>query len=179
MAKSIAFLGRGGQGIVFAANSLSEILFNSGYYVSQLQSYGAEVRGGSVIAYTVFDREPIENPFIESFTLAVVIHEYGVKRWVRHLENSNLVVVDRDLVKTRIGNTLEAPLSSKAIEHDVYKALNMVALGLALGIGVVEVDDNVVEDVLRGKKGFEINYKAYKLGKSIGLSIRSTLAKKE
>ncbi len=179
MAKSIAFLGRGGQGIVFAANTLSEILFKSGYYVSQLQSYGAEVRGGSVLAYTVFDREPIVNPFIESFTVAVVLHEYGVKRWVRHLENSQLVIVDSELVKTRLENTVEAPLSRKAIEHGVYKVLNMVALGLVLGMGVVEVDERVVEGVLRGRKGFELNYKACRLGRSIGFDIKKHLVKRE
>jgi len=161
---SIAFLGRGGQGIVFAGTILSEIMFNEGYYVSQLQSYGAEVRGGTVIAYVVVDEKPIENPFIESFDIAVVIHEDGLKRWSEHIKRSKVVIVDRDLVKTRYPNMVEAPLSEKALENDVYTSLNMVAVGLVLGSGVLRVNDDTIDTVLRTRRGYEQNIKAVKLG---------------
>lgn len=172
MPTSIAFLGRGGQGIVFAGTILSEIMFNEGYYVSQLQSYGAEVRGGTVIAYVVIDKKPIENPFIESFDIAIVIHEDGLKRWSQHIKRSKIVIVDRDLVKTRYPNMVEAPLSEKALENNVYTSLNMVAVGLAIGIGNLSVDYNAIDAVLRTRKGYEHNIKAVKLGLDIARELK-------
>jgi len=169
---SIAFLGRGGQGIVFAGTVLSEIMFNEGYYVSQLQSYGAEVRGGTVIAYVVIDEKPIENPFIESFDIAIVIHEDGLKRWSEHIKRSKVVIVDKDLVKTRYPNMVEASLSEKALENNVYTSLNMVAVGLVLGSGVLKVSEDTISNVLRTRKGYEQNIKAIKLGLNMAENLK-------
>ena len=173
---SIAFLGRGGQGIVFAGTILSEIMFNEGYYISQLQSYGAEVRGGTVIAYVVVDEKPIENPFIESFDIAVVIHEDGLKRWSEHIKRSRVVIVDMDLVKTRYPNMVEAPLSKKALENNVYTSLNIVAVGLVLGSGILRVSEDTIDNVLKTRRGYEQNIKAVKLGIDMAENLKNVFA---
>ncbi len=178
MVLSIAFLGRGGQGIVFAGTVLSEIMFEMGYYVSQLQSYGAEVRGGTVIAYVVIGREPIENPFIESFDIAVVLHEDPLRRWSSHIKGSRIVIVDGDLVRTRYENMVEAPLSRRAVENNVYQSLNMVALGLVLGLGIIDADRDIVDKVLRKKKNYEVNKRSVEIGYEIAQSIKDTIKEK-
>ncbi len=167
---SIAFIGRGGQGIVFAATLLGEILFKSGYYVAQLQSYGAEVRGGSVIAYVVYGREPIENPFIEGFDYAIVLHEDGLKRWREHISRSKTVYVDSELVKTRLDNMVETPLSRVAMENNVYDALNVVGVGLIHRIALKNIPLEVAEEVIKSKKRSQLNLKAYKLGYRLAIT---------
>ncbi|HDI02011.1 MAG TPA: hypothetical protein ENF93_00040 [Ignisphaera sp.] len=168
---SIAFVGIGGQGIVFAAEVLAEILFNHGYYVAQLQSYGAEVRGGSVLTYVVFDREPIDNPFIDSFDIVMVLHEGGLRRWCRYVEKSKLAIVDEDLVSYRRENALVYPIVKKSIEQKVHGAENIVAVGIALKLFPIDIELDRALEVLKGKRNVEKNVRALKIGFEIGKEI--------
>ncbi len=172
MANSIAYLGIGGQGIVYAASITAEYLFSKGYNVSQLQSYGAEVRGGTVLAYTVYDEGEIINPFIESFDIVIVLHENSLSKWIKHIENSRIVIVDKDLVKTRLNNTLEAPILQKAIEENLYSTINMIGVGVALNIAFDKVDDTLIEKILSKRKNYEQNIKSYTIGKEIARELK-------
>ncbi len=172
--RSIAFLGRGGQGIVFAAEVLAEALFEEGMYVAQLQSYGAEVRGGSVLSYVVFDRDRVENPFIESFNVAIVLHGAGLRRWREHLEHSNLVILD-ELVEASLPNAVKLPISRACIERGLLGSENVVAIGIVASSRVVNPE--TVESVLRRRKGFERNVEALRLGLSLGSGVGSAIAK--
>ncbi len=174
--RSIAFLGRGGQGIVFAASILAEALFKKGYYVVQLQSYGAEVRGGSVLAYVIVDKKKVENPFIEAFNVAIVLHEAGARRWNKLLENTNLTIVDRDLVMTKTGKqVVEAPIVSELISNNLSGRENMASIGVLQGLELIDVDEETILSVLRGKKDLEANIRAYKLGVSVGERLKDIL----
>ncbi|NPA97069.1 MAG: hypothetical protein GXO32_05655 [Crenarchaeota archaeon] len=171
--RSIAFLGRGGQGIVFAGEVIAETLFEQGLYVAQLQSYGAEVRGGSVLSYVVFDRDRVENPFIESFSLAIVLHEAGMRRWMKHLEGSDLVILD-ELVSAELRNAVKLPISRVCVEKGVLGRENVVAIGVIAASGVL--DPSVVERVLSRKRGFEKNIEALKLGLELGRDVADRVA---
>ena len=177
MVMSVAFGGSGGQGIVFAAEVLAETLFEHGLYVSQLQSYGAEVRGGSVLAYVVLDDKPIENPFIESFSIAVVLHRAVVARWRKHFENSSVLVVDSDLVGSELPNAVRLPIARKAMENGVGGAENVVAVGIALRLLPIEVPKDVVLRVLSKRRNFEINARALELGLSLGEEAKNMVAR--
>ncbi len=49
--------GRGGQGVVLAANLVAEITFQSGYMPQSFPFFGAERRGAPVIAFVRYSRE--------------------------------------------------------------------------------------------------------------------------
>ena len=163
----IAYLGRGGQGIVFAATLTAEALYEKGYYVAQLQNYGASVRGGSVLGYVVADNEPVKNPFIEEFDVIIVLHEEGLKRWKWLVEKSKKIILDEKLVKTNIHGAIKAPLSTIAEKEGVYQALNIVAVGAVFSIIDIEGIDEVIDKLLQKRKNYEINKKAYLIGKEI------------
>lgn len=161
----------GGQGIVFAATVLGETLYRLGYYVAQLQNYGASVRGGAVYGYVVFGEDEIVNPFIEELEVLVILHEQGRKRWENIVGKSEKVIYDKDLVKP-VENGIALPIAKEADKHGVYRALNMVALGIASRILGVEGIDEAVNEVLRNKKNYELNIKAYRLGGKLAHRIR-------
>lgn len=170
---SVAYLGMGGQGIVFAATITGEALYRKNYYVAQLQNYGASVRGGSVLGYVVADEKPVENPFVEEFNIFIVVHEEGMKRWKWLVEKSKLVILDKDLVKTRTPNARTLPLSAEAEKTGLYQSLNMVAVGLFFGITNIKGIDEIIENLLRERKNYETNLKAYLLGKQLAKHISS------
>lgn len=69
MRYEIRFHGRGGQGVVTAAELLAYAAIISGYYAQAFPEFGAERRGAPVKAYfrldtsePVFERYPITNP---------------------------------------------------------------------------------------------------------------------
>ena len=166
---SVAFAGRGGQGLVFAATVLANTLFRKGLYVAQLQSYGAEVRGGSVLAYVVFSAKPIENPFLEGFTLFLALHEAGLKRWRKLAEGSSIVVADSELVHSPIAGAVKAPLSSKVVEIGAPGRENVAALGLVAALGIAD-RDSVLEELSR-HRDFEKNRIAFEAGYRVGLEL--------
>jgi len=160
---SIAFIGAGGQGIVFAAQLLAETLFEWGLYVAQLQSYGAEVRGGSVLAYVVFDEEPIEDPYIYRHTVAVVLHEIGLRRWRRHAEEASKVLYDRDLVKTPATTWIPVPITRRCIDAGVHGSENVAAAAIALGMAGRDMVERLRSIVARRPRA-EQNLRAIDVG---------------
>ena len=162
-----AYLGRGGQGIVFATTLTAEALYEKGYYVAQLQNYGASVRGGSVLGYVVADNKPIKNPFIEEFDIIVVLHEEGLKRWKWLVEESRKIILDEKLVKTDIPGAIKAPLSTIAEKEGVYQALNLVAVGTVFSILNIKDIDEVIDKMLHKRKNYDVNKKAYMIGKEL------------
>jgi len=159
---SVGLMGRGGQGILFATSVLANALFNSGYYVTQLQSYGAEVRGGSVLAYVIYSTERIENPFIESFDNLVMLHDVKIEAWKRITESSRIVIADEDLVKNPPPHAIRLPLIRVATEGGVSGKENVVALGCLAGMGVVSLE--ALERVIPKGRDAGKNINALRLG---------------
>ncbi len=121
---TVAIAGRGGQGVVLAATLLARAAFKKGLYVAQLQSYGAEVRGGAVVAYVVLSKQPIENPYPENYDLVIALHEAGVARRRNEILSSKAIIADEDLVKPiPKDNVIRARIVKSGTP-------NMVALGI-------------------------------------------------
>jgi|Deesub1362B_J571_1020462.scaffolds.fasta_scaffold27215_2 2-oxoglutarate ferredoxin oxidoreductase subunit gamma len=158
MIDSVAMIGTGGQGIVYAISVLTEALFNEGKYVSQLQSYGAEVRGGSVLAYVIYSDQPIENPFIDSFNYVIILHSAGLRRWYSIAKNSEKVFKDSDLVKETLDNAVSLPFAKMSANLGHPELINIIALGLITYLGIVKLD--TLRNVLSRKKNKELNIKA-------------------
>ncbi|MCS7128210.1 MAG: 2-oxoacid:acceptor oxidoreductase family protein [Sulfolobales archaeon] len=168
--RSVCLIGSGGQGVVFAATVLANALFAKGLYVAQLQNYGAEVRGGSVMAYVVFSESEVVNPFLNSFNVLIVLHDFNVSSWMKYLEYSNLVIVDDLLVSKNFCRAIKAPLFRKALEIGLAGRENVVALGFLAGLNVVDKDD--LKKALMNTRDFEQNAKALEAGYELALQMR-------
>ncbi len=64
----VRFHGRGGQGVVTAADILAVAAFKEGYWTLSFPMFGAEKRGGPVVSYLkiseekVYDRDEVHDP---------------------------------------------------------------------------------------------------------------------
>lgn len=151
--RSVCFIGKGGQGVVFSAEILARAAFLEGKYVAQLQSYGAEVRGGSVMAYTVIDEKPIENPFVEEFDLIVLLSDPA--EWRHFVDKGRYVVSDESV---GIGRTF--PFTKLARERNLRE--NSLAIGLVSALGYVSLES--VEKAIPKGKEFDENIRAIRAG---------------
>lgn len=164
---SVGLVGRGGQGILFATTILANALFNSGYYVAQLQNYGAEVRGGAVLAYVIYSTERIENPFIESFDSLVMLHDVKIEAWKKIIASSRTVIADEDIVRNPPPHAIMLPLIKVAAERGLSGKENVVALGCLAGMGVVGLD--ALQEVIPKGRDSGRNLAALRLGYELWL----------
>ena len=160
--RSILIAGIGGQGIVFASTVLARALYRQGYYVSQLQSYDAAVRGTPVIAWVVYSDRPITCPFVEEYENMVVLHQDGYRECVKKGFKSDCVIVDEDLVPNPPPKSITLPMNREAEKHGCRGLVNIVALGVLSKLGYV--DEMSLREVLSTMKNAEMNLKALNIG---------------
>ena len=173
--------GRGGQGVVTAAEMLSVAAFLEGKHAQAFPSFGSERMGAPVVAFCrIADkeirlREPVQSPgalIVQDPTLfkALDVTE-GLKpngylivntaRGFAELHEPRL-----DLVVARLpkGHAVTAPATELAMKHISRPAPNTALLGaFAAAVGVVALD-SVLEAIRRtfpGKVG-EANVEAAK-----------------
>ncbi len=170
--------GRGGQGVVTAAEMLSVAAFLEGKHAQAFPSFGSERSGAPVVAFCrIADkeirlREPIQNPdalIVQDPTLfkALDVTE-GLKQdgfllinTARSLQDMHL---DGLLAQLPPGHVISAPATELALKHVGRPAPNTALLGaFAANVGVVSID-SVLEAIRRafpGKVG-EANVEAAK-----------------
>jgi len=165
---SILFMGVGGQGIVFAADVLAEALFKCDLNVATIQGYGAEVRGGPVYSYVIADDSPIENVFIESFDIAIVLHQSPLKIWRHMVESSRVIIYNSDIAKLERGYPLS--LTRIAVENKLEGSENLVAVGIALALA--SIPGEIIIETLPEDAKTEKNIKAIKLGYLLGEDLK-------
>ena len=160
--RSILIAGIGGQGVVFASTVLAQALYKQGYYVSQLQSYGAEVRGGAVIAWVVYSDKPVTCPFIDEYEVMVILHQDGYRECIKKGLKGNYVIVDEDLVPNPPPKSITIPMNREAEKHGCRGLVNIVAIGVLSKLGFV--NEASLKEVLSTMKNAEMNLKALKIG---------------
>ncbi len=144
--KAILIGGIGGQGIVYATTLLAKALFLQGHYVAQLQSYGAEVRGGAVIGWVVYSKHPIIAPFTDTFDLVLVLHQKALEEIKKRGYTYTKLVAESDLVSSTVEAHYRYPIYRVARETGLEGSENIIALGVLAGHGIVsrEVLRNLV-----------------------------------
>ncbi|GEM_PF-682284 len=162
---TIAIAGRGGQGVVLAATLLAKAAFKKGLYVAQLQSYGAEVRGGAVVAYVVLSKQPIENPYPESYDLVIALHEAGVARRRNEILASKAIIADEDLVKPIPQNNV---IQAKIVKSGTP---NMVALGVTAAL-IPALTEELRKEISKLRNAEE-NLKSFNTGLELGARLLS------
>ena len=159
--------GRGGQGVVTAAEMLSVAAFLEGKHAQAFPSFGSERTGAPVIAFCRISdkeirlREPIQNPdalIVQDPTLfkALDVTE-GLKQegWLiintaRALQDMRL---DNILAYLPPGHVISVPATELALKHVGRPAPNTALLGaFAANVGAVSID-SVLEAIRRAFPG--------------------------
>lgn len=154
--------GRGGQGVVTAAELLSEAAFAEGWHSQAFPSFGSERTGAPVIAFCrvsptpIRVREPVMKPRALIVQDATLLHQVDVFAGLRPdgfvLVNSAKTPAElglEDLVAGREGRVMTLPATELARHHFGRPLPNAVLLGgLAALTGLVQLS-SVTEVIAR------------------------------
>lgn len=143
--------GRGGQGVVTAAELLSEAAFDEGRYAQAFPSFGSERTGAPVVAYCrigdapIRTREPVMQPHALVIQDATLLHQVDVFAGMRSdgwvLINSKETPHELGIDSLAAGHVLTVAASDLAQEHVGRPMPNAALLGgLAALTGIVHLD---------------------------------------
>ncbi|MDY2940903.1 MAG: 2-oxoacid:acceptor oxidoreductase family protein [Varibaculum sp.] len=156
--------GRGGQGVVTAADLMAYAAFADGHHAQSFPSFGSERTGAPVVSYCriadreIRSREPILEPdivIVQDPTLLAVMDPFaGLKSDGYALINSHKSAgelgVEELAERLPAGHLVAMPASDIALEKLGRPLPNAVMLGgLAALTGIVRLDS--VADAIRGK----------------------------
>jgi pyruvate ferredoxin oxidoreductase gamma subunit len=159
--------GRGGQGVVTAAEVLSVAAFLAGRHAQAFPSFGSERTGAPVVSYCrvsehpIRTREPINDPDALLILDPTLIHQvdlmaglgadgYVLVNTARDIDDLGLGAITERLAVERC---LSVPATDLALEHLGRPIPNIVLLGgLAAVTGLVPIDAVVaaIEDRFTG-----------------------------
>ena len=134
--EKVLFAGFGGQGVMLVGKLLAQAVMKSGYEVTYMPSYGAEVRGGTANSMVVISEEIIASPLVNTPDSLIVLSKASLNKFGPRLKPGGLLVfnssrIDRPPDRTDI-EILAVPADEIALELHAPKSTNMVALGAYL-----------------------------------------------
>lgn len=155
--------GRGGQGVVTAAELLAEAAFQEGWHAQAFPSFGSERTGAPVVSFcrlsrgAIRVREPVLRPHAVVVQDATLLHQVDVFAGLRPegyvLVNSARAPEELGLSEVadpRPGRVLTVPATELAREHIGRPMPNAVLLGgLAALTGLVHL--SAVAEAIRGR----------------------------
>lgn len=187
---NILLVGVGGQGILLAAEILSETFMLAGFDVKKSEIHGMSQRGGSVVSHVRYGKEVFspmvpegEGDILFGFEL---MESY---RYLTLLKPGGTVVVNdlciappsvligqekypeglADKIKERFPDTLLVDGQNLAIEAGNARAANTVLLGaVSKRLDIEEKYWREAIEKMVPKKALEVNLRAFELGRALG-----------
>jgi len=138
--KGVRFHGRGGEGVVIAAELLVDAAFKEGRYVQAFPFFGGERRGAPVTAFVRISDRPIRlrGPLYEP-NYVVVLSPFlseGVNV-TEGLKKAGLLLVN-------------SPGRRRRLEYEGYRVVKVDATKIAVKLGLVVAGSAVVNTVMLG-----------------------------
>jgi len=167
--------GFGGQGVVSAGTILARAAMAEGKYVTQMVSYGAEMRGGTANSTVVISDSEIASPVIERPDVAIILNQPSLDKFEEKIVSGGLAVVNTSMVKRRVQrddlDVVKVDATNTANRLGNIRVANIVALGALIaktGFVKTESAERAIEELFSQKKPglVEINKKA--LAKGLG-----------
>jgi 2-oxoglutarate ferredoxin oxidoreductase subunit gamma len=135
--EEIIIAGFGGQGIMLAGKVLAQTAMKCGKEVTYMQSYSAEVRGGTANCMVVIADEPIACPIVSNPNTLIAMNKASLNKFAPCLKKDGLLIINSSLIKDmpELAGTIETlavPADNIAIELGSPRSANMAALGAYL-----------------------------------------------
>ena len=168
--------GFGGQGVVLAGTILARAAMAEDRFVTQMVSYGAEMRGGTANSTVVISDARIASPVIERPDVAIVLNQPSLDKFEERIASGGLVVVNTSLVESQVQRedleVVEVAATDTANQLGNVRVANIVALGAFVEkTGVVKTAsvERAIEELFSQKKPglVEINKKALQEGAGV------------
>lgn len=176
MNESIICAGFGGQGIMILGKVLASAGMTSGFSVTYLPAYGAEVRGGTAYSMVKISETLIGSPMVTETDTAIIMNEPSLDKFENTVRRGGLIVLNTSMSgrmpERKDIEIAGAALTDEAIKLGNAKVANMVAAGVFMERRKVlkkNVMIKVIEDFAGGRKELaEINIRALERGMELG-----------
>ena len=169
MAKhEIILAGSGGQGLIVAGIILGLAAHDSGYNVSQTQSFGIAARGGSSQVEVVIDNQELVYPKVIEPDIIVTLTEDAFKKYSQMCSKDTILIYDSDTVlcaETK-DNVYGYKLTSLTMEMNNTRSINICSLGVIMGhreVVPIKALENTIENFFP-KKFKEANLAVFRKG---------------
>jgi len=166
---SIIIGGFGGQGVVSAGTILALAAMAQDKYVTQMVSYGAEMRGGTANSTVVISNSPIASPVIERPDVAILLNQPSLDKFEERIVSGGLAVVNTSMIAREVKrndlDVVKVDATNTANRLGNIRVANIIALGaLVARTGLVKMEslEGAIEELFGQKKPqlVEINKKA-------------------
>lgn len=169
----IIIAGFGGQGVVVAGTVLAKASLTDEKQVTQMVSYGAEMRGGTANSTVVISDHEIASPVIERPDIAVILNQPSLDKFEDLIIDGGIAVVNTSLTTRDVKRQdLEVVnINATEIAHRLgnVRVANIVAIGALIektNLLKIKSITRAIEDIFSNKKAelIEINKKALNEG---------------
>ena len=165
--------GFGGQGVVLAGTVLAKAAMSEDKHVTQMVSYGAEMRGGTANSTVVISDTEIASPVIERPDAAILLNQPSLDKFEGRIASGGLVVINSSLVSREVQRrdleVVKIEATEIANRLGNVRVANIVALGAFIektNLLKTQSVERSIEELFSEKKAglIEINKKALAKG---------------
>lgn len=133
MEEEIICAGFGGQGIMVLGKLLAYVGMKSGYNVTWMPSYGAEVRGGTAHSMVRISNNEIASPRVISPNVAIVMNKPSYEKFRSKMKKGGVLFINSSLIiaeqKRDDITSVLVPATEIATKLGEQKVANMVMMG--------------------------------------------------
>jgi len=143
--QEMIFAGFGGQGVLLAGQLLTYAGMIAGRQISWIPAYGPEMRGGTASCSVIISDNLIGSPIVTKPNVLIAFNQPSLDRFVGDVKSGGIVIVNSSLCDKKVERedvqVYYVPMNAMATEMGNDRALNMIALGTAVGAtAVVQVE---------------------------------------
>jgi len=166
--------GFGGQGVVLAGTVLAKAAMSEDKHVTQMVSYGAEMRGGTANSTVVISDAEIASPVIERPDAAILLNQPSLDKFEERIVSGGLAIINSSLVSREVQRrdleVVKIAATEIANRLGNVRVANIVALGAFIektNLLKTQSIERSIEELFSEKKAglVEINKKALAEGK--------------
>jgi 2-oxoglutarate ferredoxin oxidoreductase subunit gamma len=167
------FAGFGGQGVLMMGYSYAHAAMNSGFEVTYLPSYGAEVRGGTANCTVAVSDEEIASPIASEPDCLVVMNIPSLYTFQNRIASGGIFFLNSSIIQSRPTRSdveiYEIPAGKIAGELGNPRVQNVVIMGAYMkktGLVSPETYLKSLKGIMGEKKRsvMEVNRKAFTAG---------------
>ena len=129
----IIIAGFGGQGVVLAGMVLAKACVIENKNVTQMVSYGAEMRGGTANSTVVISDEEIASPVVENPNCGIILNQPSLNKFQDKMVEGALVILNSSLIDGEAGGrgleVVRIAATEMADGLGNIRVANIVALG--------------------------------------------------
>lgn len=175
--ESIICAGFGGQGVMVLGKFLAAAGMSSGFNVTWLPAYGAEVRGGTAHSYVRISSSAIGSPAVSHPGTAIIMNGPSLDKFEKRVDKGGLIILNTSMCDRPVGRkdleVAAVPLTDEAIALGSIKVANIIAAGIYAAKKGIFTKDILLEtiEVMAGerKEIIPVNIKAIERGWELGL----------